>query len=103
MDRERFLEEIAKVAYEMYEMRGRNDGHAMDDWLEAERIVLTRHAEEVSKEADAIRNRARAGKTVKAPTAAKKSPGARKTGGEGPTSPKKTVKKTTAKTAVKKR
>jgi len=30
---------IAKKAYELYEKRGRKAGHAIDDWLEAERIV----------------------------------------------------------------
>lgn len=32
-------EAIRKKAYELYEKRGRKSGHAMDDWLEAERIV----------------------------------------------------------------
>lgn len=31
---------IALKAYELYERRGRGDGHALDDWLEAERMVL---------------------------------------------------------------
>jgi hypothetical protein len=30
---------IEKKAYELYEKRGRKAGHAMDDWLEAERII----------------------------------------------------------------
>jgi hypothetical protein len=30
---------IAKKSYELYEKRGRKPGHAMQDWLEAERIV----------------------------------------------------------------
>jgi len=30
---------IAKKAYELYEKRGRKTGHAIDDWLEAERII----------------------------------------------------------------
>jgi hypothetical protein len=29
--------EIARLAYEFYEMRGRRDGHDVDDWLSAER------------------------------------------------------------------
>jgi hypothetical protein len=37
-------EEIAKVAYELYEARGCVHGWDLDDWLEAERIVLARHA-----------------------------------------------------------
>ena len=37
-DRERPSEdEIARRAYGRYEARGREDGHALDDWLEAER------------------------------------------------------------------
>ncbi|MEK9140205.1 MAG: DUF2934 domain-containing protein [Nitrospirota bacterium] len=30
---------IAELAYGLYEQRGRRDGHALDDWLEAERQV----------------------------------------------------------------
>ena len=33
---------IAKKAYELYEKRGRKSGHAVDDWLEAERIIRGR-------------------------------------------------------------
>lgn len=37
-DRERPSEdEIARRAYERYEARGREDGHALEDWLDAER------------------------------------------------------------------
>ncbi len=35
--------EIAKVAYELHEERGRKHGHDLQDWLEAEKIVLTRY------------------------------------------------------------
>jgi hypothetical protein len=28
---------IARRAYELYELRGRQDGHDQDDWYEAER------------------------------------------------------------------
>ena len=37
-------EEIAETAYELYEARGCIHGCDFDDWLEAERIVLARHA-----------------------------------------------------------
>ena len=30
---------VAKKAYELYEKRGKQGGHSMDDWLEAERII----------------------------------------------------------------
>jgi hypothetical protein len=29
--------DVARRAYERYEARGREDGHALDDWLNAER------------------------------------------------------------------
>ena len=34
--------EIARLAYHLYEMRGRRDGHDVDDWLFAEE-ELTDH------------------------------------------------------------
>jgi len=37
-------EEIAKVAYELYENTGCINGRESENWLEAERIVLLRHA-----------------------------------------------------------
>ena len=36
------LDEIARVAYELYEQRGRMDGYDMEDWLRAEEIVRKR-------------------------------------------------------------
>lgn len=35
-------EEIARMAYELYERRGRIDGHDLEDWFGAERIVTQR-------------------------------------------------------------
>jgi hypothetical protein len=37
-------DEIATVAQELFEAKGRVCGHALDDWLNAEEIVLARHA-----------------------------------------------------------
>jgi hypothetical protein len=37
-------DEIAAVAYELFETRGCVHGHDLDDWLDAERTVLGRHA-----------------------------------------------------------
>lgn len=37
MTRTASREEIERRAYEIYEQRGREDGHALDDWLMAER------------------------------------------------------------------
>lgn len=36
-------EEIAKLAYEIFEREGRVHGRDLDHWLEAERIVLSRY------------------------------------------------------------
>jgi hypothetical protein len=33
---------IGKKAYELYEKRGREHGHDLDDWLQAEKLVKTR-------------------------------------------------------------
>jgi len=43
-------EEIAKVAYELYEKSGCIPGRERQNWLEAERIVLTRHASQEIEE-----------------------------------------------------
>jgi hypothetical protein len=37
-------DEIAKKAYELYEKRGGQDGNDLQDWLEAERLVLSEAA-----------------------------------------------------------
>ena len=36
----RTQEDIAKRAYALYEARGREDGHDVDDWLQAKREIL---------------------------------------------------------------
>jgi len=36
--------EIARVAYELWEKRGRTHGNHQTDWLEAERIVRARRS-----------------------------------------------------------
>ena len=35
-------EDIARVAYQLFERRGGEHGHDLEDWLEAERIVRAR-------------------------------------------------------------
>jgi len=34
--------EVARVAYELFEQRGRTPGRELEDWLEAERLVRAR-------------------------------------------------------------
>jgi hypothetical protein len=43
-------DEIAKVAYDFYEKSGRVHGRDVQNWLEAERVVLTRHEKGTKKE-----------------------------------------------------
>ncbi|HSB31399.1 MAG TPA: DUF2934 domain-containing protein [Candidatus Sulfobium mesophilum] len=48
-------DEIARVACELYEKKGRVHGHDLEDWLEAEKIVMEkheRHAKETEQGAD---------------------------------------------------
>jgi Protein of unknown function (DUF2934) len=43
-------DEIAKVAHDLYERRGWVQGHELQDWLDAERIVMARHEKGTVKE-----------------------------------------------------
>ncbi len=63
-------EEIAKVAYELFERDGRTHGKDKEHWLEAERIVEARRSLEVKKSVE---------KKAKEPLARK---GTAKTGSE---------------------
>lgn len=38
-------DEIAKMAYELYEKKGGAEGRDLENWCEAERIVMVRRAE----------------------------------------------------------
>lgn len=39
-------QEIVKVAHDLFERSGRVEGHDLDNWFEAERIVMTQHREQ---------------------------------------------------------
>lgn len=39
IDQEQLAEEIRKVAYQIYEKKGRMAGNELSNWLEAERII----------------------------------------------------------------
>jgi hypothetical protein len=53
-------EEIVKVASDLFEKTGRAGGRDLDNWLEAERIVITRHREQAKVEAETFAQRKRA-------------------------------------------
>jgi hypothetical protein len=64
-----FSDEITKVAYDLYEKRGKMHGYALEDWLQAEKIIMKRHIREIEKESEAIsstkKERASGEKTLK--------------------------------------
>ena len=37
-------DEIAKLAYSLYEARGRQEGHQLEDWLRAEQELVRHYA-----------------------------------------------------------
>jgi hypothetical protein len=52
-------DEIARIAYELYERGGKAHGNELKNWLEAEKIVMKkheRHASEIGKKVDAVKN-----------------------------------------------
>ena len=48
-------ERIRQCAYELYEQRGRADGFALDDWLQAERAILGAQKQRKVKSAKAAK------------------------------------------------
>ncbi|MHB8173576.1 MAG: DUF2934 domain-containing protein [Nitrospirota bacterium] len=48
---------VAKAAYDLYEKRGRAHGYHLEDWLEAEKIVMKKYAGEIGQKADVIAER----------------------------------------------
>jgi hypothetical protein len=48
-------EEIEKRAYQLFEERGCRDGHALEDWIDAERELAKPESIEFSKTASAGR------------------------------------------------
>jgi hypothetical protein len=92
-------EEIAKVAYELFERDGREHGKDQEHWIEAEKIVRSRHAEQ--KRGTAKRG---LGVSGSGKAAAKKSSTAKKREAPAGTGAKAAVgqpKKATRKTRVK--
>jgi len=47
-------DEIAKLAYELFENSGRMYGYELENWLAAEKIVMEMHAREIEQDANFI-------------------------------------------------
>ena len=68
-------DEISKVAYDLYEKKGRKDGCHHDDWVEAEKIVKARYARAIEvKASKAVKSKAAAGAEAKETVPARKTP-----------------------------
>jgi hypothetical protein len=61
---DKFYAEVAKVAYDLFEKRGKVHGHDMSDWLKSEIIVKKRYGKIIEHETqvDGSRNRTKPGK-----------------------------------------
>ena len=40
LNKDKMMEEVHRVAFEIYEKSGRTQGHDLDNWLKAEKIVI---------------------------------------------------------------
>ena len=52
-----FHARISERAYALYEEHGREDGHALEDWLEAERQVISQGLLQNSEDVETVRQR----------------------------------------------
>lgn len=50
------FDEIARVAYNLYEKRGYVSGHDFSDWIEAEKIVMRKYSQEKSGNVKAVKS-----------------------------------------------
>jgi len=53
----KFYDEVAKVAYDLFEIRGKVHGHDMADWLKAEMIVKKKYSNKIEPEAQAAKSK----------------------------------------------
>ena len=60
----KFYDEVAKVAYDLFEIRGKVHGHDMADWLKAEMIVKKKYSNKIEPDslADKSQNKAKSDK-----------------------------------------
>lgn len=51
----KFYDEVAKVAYDLFEQRGRVHGQDMEDWFKAEIIVKKRYEKGMERKAGVVK------------------------------------------------
>ncbi len=52
-----FYDEVSKVAYDLFEKRGKVHGHDMADWLKAEMIVKKGYSDKIKPEAQPVKSK----------------------------------------------
>jgi hypothetical protein len=50
------LDEISRVAYDLYEKRGNAKGEDFADWIEAEKIVIKKYSKGISSDVKAVKS-----------------------------------------------
>ena len=60
-----FQKEIEKMAFDLYVQRGMTDGHHLDDWFRAEKIVMSRHASSGKSRTEVVMTPKRKGESLK--------------------------------------
>jgi len=50
------VDEISRVAYDLYEKRGFAPGNDFTDWLEAEKIVMKKYSKGISSNVKAVKS-----------------------------------------------
>ncbi len=55
----KFYVEVAKVAYDLFEIRGKVHGHDMADWLKAETIVKKKYSNIIEPDSPADKSKKR--------------------------------------------
>lgn len=56
MTKKNVYDEIREIAYNLFENRGRVHGYDLEDWVEAERIVMKKHAKETEEDTTIVRS-----------------------------------------------
>ncbi len=60
-----FYDEVSKVAYDLFEKRGKVHGHDMADWLKSEIIVKKRYTKKAEQATARTNNSMKPGKIIK--------------------------------------
>jgi len=60
---DKFYDEVARVAYDLFEKRGKVHGHDMADWLKSEIIVKKRYMKRKGHDAQAAKSQKKRGRT----------------------------------------